>query len=596
MNSLVTGLILIVDDVPTNLDVISEALSEIGCEVAIATSGERALRQIERALPDLILLDIMMTGIDGFETCRRLKANPTTANIPIIFMTALTDNESKVKALALGAVDYVTKPFQKQEVVARVKTHLQLYHLTQNLEMQVSQKTADLREQQQELQLTLERLNDLVLYDQLTGLNNRYGLLQEITKNIQSMQTDRDNGNIFVLLKLDVERYAIIKSGFGHELSDLLLIKVARRLEKWNIPSKFVARLDNNEFAILLNQVSSIAVITEYMQQMHQIFNIPIKLGAISVSSKTHLGVVTSEINNEIVYDKPEDFLMAADTALAYARHDRNRTVFFNPSMQQKAVRRLNLEIELQQAIELRQIQVFYQPIFSLRTGQITGFEALARWQNSEQVWISPVEFIPLAEETGLIVPLGRYILAEACHQLGIWKKQFPNTCPMSMSVNLSSLQLIDPMLLTDIDRSLTIADLDADSLNLEITESVLMENIETAIEVLAKLRQRHIGISIDDFGTGYSSLSYLQSLPITALKIDCSFIKDIDTSSNSLEITSMIINLSNQLRLNVVAEGIQKDLHIDILKELCCEYGQGFLFSPPVDPVAATALISIKV
>ena len=258
MNSLVTGLILIVDDVPTNLDVISEALSEIGCEVAIATSGERALRQIERALPDLILLDIMMTGIDGFETCRRLKANPATANIPIIFMTALTDNESKVKALALGAVDYVTKPFQKQEVVARVKTHLQLYHLTQNLEMQVSQKTADLREQQQELQLTLERLNDLVFYDQLTGLNNRYGLLQEITKNLQSMQTDRDNGNIFVLLKLDVERYAIIKSGFGHELSDLLLIKVARRLEKWNIPSKFVARLDNNEFAILLTHVTQI--------------------------------------------------------------------------------------------------------------------------------------------------------------------------------------------------------------------------------------------------------------------------------------------------------------------------------------------------
>jgi len=593
MNSLVTGLILIVDDVPTNLDVISEALSDIGCEVAIATSDERALQQIERALPDLILLDIMMLGIDGFETCRRLKANPRTASIPIIFMTALTDNESKVKALALGAVDYVTKPFQTQEVVARVKTHLQLYHLTQNLELQVFQKTADLREQQQHLQLTLERLHNLVFYDQLTGLNNRYGLLQEIAK---SMQTSRDQGRFFVLLKIDVERYAIIKTGFGHELSDLLLVKVARRLEKWNIPSKFVARLDNNEFAILLNQVSSISVITDYMQQMHQLFNIPIQLGAISVSSKTHLGAVSSEINNAIAYNKPEDFLMAADTALEYAKHDRNRTVFFNPSMQEKAIRRLKLEIDLQQAIELRQIQVFYQPIFSLHTGKIISFEALARWLNSDQIWISPVEFIPLAEETGLIVPLGRYILSEACNQLGIWKKQFPDICPMSISVNLSSLQLIDPMLLTDIDRSLTTAGLDADSLNLEITESVLMENIETVIDVLAKLRQRQIGISIDDFGTGYSSLSYLQSLPITALKIDCSFIKDIDLNSNSLEITSMIINLSNQLKLNVVAEGIQKNVHINILKGLSCEYGQGFLFSPPVDAIAATTLISIKV
>jgi diguanylate cyclase (GGDEF)-like protein len=571
----------------------SEALSDIGCEVAISTSGERALQLIERTLPDLILLDIMMTGIDGFETCRRLKANPRTASIPIIFMTALADNENKVKALALGAVDYVTKPFQTQEVVARVKTHLQLYHLTQNLELQVSQKTADLIEQQQQLQSTLERLHDLVFYDQLTGLNNRYGLLQEISK---SMQTSRDQDKIFVLLKIDVERYAIIKTGFGHELSDLLLVKVARRLEKWDIPSKFVARLDNNEFAILLKQVSSISVITEYMQQMHQIFNIPIQLGAITVSSKTHLGAVSSEINNASAYNKPEDFLMAADTALDYARHDRNRTVFFNPSMQQKAIRRVNLEIALQKAIELRQIQVFYQPIFSLRTGKITSFEALARWLNSDQIWISPVEFIPLAEETGLIVPLGRYILSEACNQLGIWKKQFPDICPMSISVNLSSLQLIDPMLLTDIDRSLTVAGLDADSLNLEITESVLMENIETAIDVLAQLRQRHIGISIDDFGTGYSSLSYLQSLPITALKIDCSFIKDIDINSNSLEITSMIINLSNQLRLNVVAEGIQKNVHMDILKGLSCGYGQGFLFSQPVDAIAATALIATKV
>jgi len=592
MNNLVTGLILIVDDVPTNLDVISEALSDIGCEVAIATSGERALQLIERTLPDLILLDIMMTGIDGFETCRRLKANPRTASIPIIFMTALADNENKVKALALGAVDYVTKPFQTQEVVARVKTHLRLYHLTQNLELLVSQKTADLREQQQQLQSTLERLHDLVFYDQLTGLNNRYGLLQEISK---SMQTSRDQDKIFVLLKIDVERYAIIKTGFGHELSDLLLVKVARRLEKWDIPSKFVARLDNNEFAILLKQVSSISVITDYMQQMHQIFNIPIQLGAIAVSSKTHLGVVSSEINNAIAYNKPEDFLMAADTALDYARHDRNRTVFFNPSMQQKAIRRVNLEIDLQQAIELRQIQVFYQPIFSLRTGKITSFEALARWLNSDQIWISPVEFIPLAEETGLIVPLGRYILSEACNQLGIWKRQFPDICPMSISVNLSSLQLIDPMLLADIDRSLTVADLDAYSLNLEITESVLMDNIETAIDVLAQLRQRHIGISIDDFGTGYSSLSYLQSLPITALKIDCSFIKDIDINSNSLEITSMIINLSNQLRLNVVAEGIQKNVHMDILKGLSCEYGQGFLFSKPVDAIAATTLIEAQ-
>ena len=263
--------------------------------------------------------------------------------------------------------------------------------------------------------------------------------------------------------------------------------------------------------------------------------------------------------------------------------------------MQQKAIHRVNLEVNLQEAIESKQILVFYQPIFSLQTGKIRGFEALARWLTTDQRWISPLEFIPLAEETGLIVPLGRWLLSEACAQMGRWKAQFPDICPDSISINLSSLQLINSELLEDIDRSLSSAGLNGESLNLEITESVLMENVETAIDVLAQLRERSIGLSIDDFGTGYSSLSYLQSLPITALKIDRSFIKDIDTNSNSLEITSMIINLSNQLKLKVVAEGIEKDAHTNVLRALSCDYGQGFLFSTAVDATAATNLIAAQ-
>jgi EAL domain-containing protein (putative c-di-GMP-specific phosphodiesterase class I) len=314
-------------------------------------------------------------------------------------------------------------------------------------------------------------------------------------------------------------------------------------------------------------------------------------LEEITVASKTHIGAVTCDIE----YNQPEDFLRAADTAIEQAKKNRDRITFFKSRMQQNAIHRINLEINLLEAIESRQIQVYYQPIVSLSTGKIISFEALARWITPTKQLISPLEFVSLAEETGLIIPLGELILSEACTQMGRWKVMFPNICPASISVNLSNLQLTDPNLLNNIEQSLSSAGLTGENLTLEITESVIMENTETTIDVLSQLRKRFIGISIDDFGTGYSSLSYLQSLPISALKIDRSFIKDIDINSNNLKITSMIINLAKQLNLKVVAEGIQTEAHTSILQDLACDYGQGFLFSRPVDASAGTALISTQ-
>jgi diguanylate cyclase (GGDEF)-like protein len=535
-----------------------------------AQNGVEALQILRESNEiDMILTDIQMPEMDGLT----LLANLAEFDYPLkaVVISAFGDMRNIRAAMNRGAFDFLNKPFDFADLEITINKTLACVQ--------------ELRQQKQQLQSTLDRLHSLVFYDQLTGLINRYGLLQEIAHSIEDKHV---KGSSFVILKLDIERYSIIKSGFGHALSDLLLVKVAHRLNNLELPSKVVARLENNEFALLIRKVDLLCDVDNYIQQLHHLFQLPIQFEEINVSSKTHIGVVTSDLE----YSQPEDFLRAADTAIDHARHAKSRTVFFKSSMQQKAVHRVNLEVSLQEAIETHQIQIYYQPIISLSTGKINSFEALARWLTPTQKLISPLEFIPLAEETGLIIPLGRLILSEACNQMGKWKKMFPEICPTSISVNLSSLQLIDPILLDDIDRNLSFAELQGENLTLEITESVLMENKETAIDVLSQLRQRSIGLSIDDFGTGYSSLAYLQSLPITTLKIDRAFVKDIDVNSNNLEITSMIINLAKQLKLKVVAEGIQTESHTLILKDLCCDYGQGFLYSRPVDATAATALI----
>ncbi|CAN1209780.1 Response regulator receiver modulated diguanylate cyclase/phosphodiesterase [Tumidithrix helvetica PCC 7403] len=537
-----------------------------------AQNGVEALQILRDSnLIDMILTDIRMPEMDGLT----LLSNLAEFDRPLkaVVVSAYGDMKNIRTAMNRGAFDFLTKPIDFEDLEITInKTLAFIDHL---------------REQQQKLQEALDRLHNLVFYDQLTGLPNRNGLLKQVTKSIISRQIQ---GGCFALLILDVERYSIVKSGFGHAQSDRLLIEVARRLEQWEMPSKAIARLETNEFGILLQLTETQTSIQTYVKQLHQLFETPIQLDEIAISSLIHVGIALSDLP----YEQSEDFLRAADTAIDFAKQGGgDRTIFFNNSMQQTAMHRLSLEVNLQEAIKSQQLQVHYQPIFLVNTMQLIGFEALVRWQHPTQGWISPLEFIPLAEETGLIVILGNWVLAEACRQLGRWKAQFTEACPHRISVNLSGVQLHSPTLLNQIDRNLSDAGLSGENLVLEITETVLMENIKEAVDILEHLRERHIGLSIDDFGTGYSSLSYLQSLPITALKIDRSFIQDIDTNQTNLEITSTIIELARRLGLKVVAEGIEKEAHVDILRSLACDYGQGFLFSRPIDATAATALIA---
>ena len=537
-----------------------------------AQNGVEALKILRASsLIDVILTDIRLPQMDGLT----LLANLVEFDRPLkaVVVSAYGDMQNIRTAMNRGAFDFLTKPIDFEDLEITINKTLAFVH--------------HLREQQRQLQEALNRLHHLVFYDQLTGLPSRNGLLQQITKSMVAYQMQ---GTLFALLILDVERYSMIKSGFGHALSERLLVEVAHRLTQWSVPGKVVARLETNEFAILLQQVESLDMVKTYVQQVHELFEYPVQLDEITISSLTHVGVALGDLP----YEQPEDFLRAADTAINCAQREMgDRTIYFDIEMQQAAIHRLNLEINLQEAIKSQQLQVYYQPIFLLATGDLVGFEALVRWYHPTRSWISPVEFIPLAEETGLIAPLGEWVLAEACQQFGRWKTQFGQDFQATISINFSGLQLVCPTLLDQIDENLQSSGLTGKDLILEITETTLMENIQDAFDVLEKLRQRYIGLSIDDFGTGYSSLSYLQSLPLTTMKIDRSFIQDMDTNQTNLEITSTIIELANRLELKVVAEGLEKEIHADILRSLSCDYGQGFLFSQPIDAATATTLIA---
>ena len=519
---------------------------------------------------DMVLTDIRMSEMDGLALLKKL--DDFEYPLKAVVISAYGDMKNIRTAMNRGAFDFLTKPIDFEDLETTIDKTLAF----------VSQ----LREERRQLQEALEKLNNLVYYDQLTGLPNHNGLIEQIARCLESKE---EQDNDFALLMLDVERYSIIKSGFGHSLSDRLIVEVAQRLKRAVNSSTTLARVGESIFAVLWNSLSNLDSAQDSVNHLLKLLEAPLRLDEITVTSAIYAGLALSDLP----YAQPEKFLQAADTAMQISKHqDRKNLIVFDTQMQETVIRRLNLEVELQKAIQAQQLSLFYQPIFRLDSREIVGFEALVRWQHPIKGEIPPLTFIPLAEETGLIVPLGEWVLSEACQQLGLWKTKMGIKLPISISVNLSSLQLKSPNLLRLIDENLRAVELDGNALKLEITESVLMKNIKEAMELLSQLRERNIQLSIDDFGTGYSSLSYLRLLPINTLKIDKSFIHGIEDSPTNLDIISAIINLARDLNLESVAEGLEKEEHLDILHSLSCQYGQGFIFSPPLNASDATALL----
>ncbi len=580
--------ILIVDDTPMNLRLLSTMLSDQGYEVRQAINGKMALTAVQTCPPSLILLDIMMPDIDGYEVCSFLKNDPKTADIPIIFLSALDDVLDKVKAFKVGGVDYITKPFEFEEILARVKNQLALKDAKSKLSTLNSQLEKRVEQRKKQLEVANAKLLEMALHDPLTGLPNRRFLMEQLEQSLN--RAKQDSQSQFAVLFLDCDRFKVVNDSLGHLVGDELLIALSRRLETLLNPDDILARLGGDEFIILLKSIHHSQQVTQIANSILEALSQPFQLEGYEVFINTSIGIALWHPN----YENPEHLLRDADNAVYKAKAlGRGRYHIFDSTMHVAAINTLELETELHKAIKEQELVVYYQPIVVLNTGQIVGFEALVRWQHPTRGLISPHSFIPIAEEIGLIIPLGQWVLHQSCQQLQTWKKQNLVDDSFFVSVNLSARQLTQLNLNEQVDQIIHDTQINPQCLKLEITESSLMENPQIAIEILKKFKQRGIQLGIDDFGTGYSSLSYLHYFPLDTLKIDQSFVKQIDENSKHLGLVPIIINIAKILEMNVIAEGIETQSQLKQLLSLNCKLGQGYLFSRPVNAQEAIRLVS---
>jgi len=437
------------------------------------------------------------------------------------------------------------------------------------------------------LEETKEHFRHAAFHDSLTGLPNRAMFTELLKAEIESSK--RRGEHMFAVLFLDLDRFKNINDSLGHTHGDLLLVAFAERLERTLRPIDTLARFGGDEFAILLSGMSDATDAVRVAQRIQDELSQPFVLDKNSAFATASIGIALSSSG----YDRPDDILRDADIAMYRAKENgKARYEVFDHGMHARAVSRLQLESDLRQAIERNEFCVYYQPIVSLETGRLAGFEALVRWNHPRRGLVSPADFIPVAEETGLIVPIGEWVLNEACARVRQWQIDSPSHRSLSLSVNLSARQVAQPDLLNRIKEALENSKLNSHCLKLEITESVVMENAEAAAQMFKQLRSLGVQLSIDDFGTGYSSLSYLHRFPLNYLKIDRSFVSRL-TTDNDNAIVRTISTLARNLGMEVIAEGIETEEQFQQLKMLGCEYGQGYLFSRPVANEGVDHLLS---
>lgn len=602
------GNILVVDDLLETLNLLTALLEERGHRVRRAIDGPMALMGASAHPPDLILLDINMPGMGGYEVCQRLKADEVTREIPVIFVSALNEVFDKVKAFEVGGVDYITKPFQIEEVLARIESQLalklarqQIQELNAELEGRVWRRTRQLEEANRELktlnqrlereivhhQQTQSQLLHMASHDALTGLPNRVFFMDKLMGAIARTKEQPDYR--FAVLFMDCDRFKVVNDSLGHMAGDRLLISLARRLQFHLKAKSHLARFGGDEFTILLDNIYSVEEVTATAKRLQTALTWPFKLDDQDLFIDASIGIAigTSE------YTEPEQILRDADIAM-YQAKSRGRGCYqvFDATMHAQVQKRFQLETDLRLAMENYDFILHYQPIVSLTDFKIDGFEALLRWQHPDRGLISPGEFIPIAEETGAIIPIGLYVLDSAIAQVKAWEEKQLIPPQFRVSVNLSVKQFTQPNLIDKIDRIILKHQISSCRLKLEITESAIVENPEVATDILRQLRERQIQISLDDFGTGYSSLSYLHRFPVDTLKIDRSFVRQMADNGENMEIVRAIVLLAHQLKMTAIAEGIETAEQLAQLRHLDCEEGQGYYFSKPVESKIAENLL----
>jgi len=524
--------------------------------------------------------------------------------------------EIKKHGVFVGELEYITKQGKKilgnivikeinivgetillvriSDITARKQAEEALQQAKDELERRVEERTAELsqsnlllKEEVGVRQRAEEQLVYSAFHDTLTGLPNRAFFIERLESAIELAK--QCEGYLFAVLFLDLDRFKVVNDSLGHMVGDQLLLSITSRIKTCLRSGDTVARLGGDEFTILLEDIKDVSEAKRVASRIQEQLRLPFKLSGNEVFTTASIGIALSVAD----YNRPEQILRDADMAMYRAKtRGKARYEVFDIAMHSSAMALLHLETDLRRAIERQEFRLHYQPIISLDSGMISGFEALVRWQHPERGLVSPAEFIPMAEETGLIVAIGSWVICEACRQMHVWQVQFPADLPLAISVNISGKQFSQPDLSEQIERILQETNLDPRSLKLEITESAIVENAEAATVMLARLRQLGIQLYMDDFGTGYSSLSYLHRFPTDMLKIDRSFVSRMSFDNENAEIVRTIVTLAHNLGMSVTAEGVETAEQLALLKALKCEYGQGYFFSKPMDSEAATALI----
>ncbi|MBK9130822.1 MAG: EAL domain-containing protein [Gammaproteobacteria bacterium] len=541
--------ILVVDDDRSTRFAFRNILEEEGYNVIEAEDGAKAIELCKYRVPDLILMDAKMPVMDGFTACQHIRQIPESAHTPILIITGLDDEDSIERAFSVGATDYISKPVNFSVMRRRI-AHL----------MHASRAERHMRH--------------LAFSDTLTGLPNRARFTNHLNNLLEAR---RDNNTPLAIMFIDVDRFKLINDTLGHDAGDMLLKIVAERIHNCVRDDDLVARLGGDEFTVVLDNVGDRDVLETIARKICHSFSKPVAFlnQEIFVSVSIGISMFPGDATDIATLMKH------ADTAMFHAKRLRNDYKFFEPNMEAGASERLELEHGLRVALERNELVVHFQPQEDLKTGRIVGAEALVRWIHPERGLISPLEFIPLAEETGLINPIGELVLRESCRQLRSWIDR--GYGPLRIAINISARQLEKNEIIDVIADILETTGIPPECLELEITESVIMNHAEEMMQIFRRLKEMNLLLAIDDFGTGYSSLAYLKRFPIDILKIDRSFVKDIPINAEDVAIVTGVIAMAKGLDLKVVAEGVENAEQKAFLQQQQCDYMQGYYLSKPL-------------
>lgn len=550
--------ILLADDSKTNLILTAAALTKLGHRVIPVNSGEKAIEAFQKQRPDLIILDVLMEGMNGFECAKELRQIDPDNWIPIIFLSASVDDNSISQGIDAGGDDYLTKPFSEITLAAKIKA---------------MQRISDMR---QKLFETTQKLYLQSSIDSLTGVYNRFQFdrtLKEVTAAADRYQ------HTSALLFVDLDNFKNVNDSFGHHIGDLLLIAVATRLKLCIRANDFLARIGGDEFAIILNQIEDNETagmmakkIIESISMSYDLENHHVRIGA-------SIGIAYYPQKNTTL----QNLVQNADIAMYHAKAlGRNNHQYYSEELYDRYQKKISLEHALKFAMERKELSLNYQPIFDLASKKIVGVEALLCWEHPTFGNVSPNIFVPIAEETGLISSIGNWIFATACRQAEKWGLN--NFKKFKFAINLSSRQLLHEDFLPFIVDVLETTHLKPEMLVLELTESTVMSyTTGPFVSMIKKINDLGPSIAIDDFGTGYSSLTRLKHLPINTLKIDQTFVQDIVDNPDASIIVCCLIALGKNLGLNVIAEGIETEKQYEFLLKNNCPQGQGYFLSKPL-------------